>query len=43
MSKSKILVGDVVKVIAGSHKGELGPITWISKDKSEYQFKELTL
>ncbi|ATZ17742.1 50S ribosomal protein L24 [Mesoplasma melaleucae] len=33
MSKSKILVGDVVKVIAGSHKGELGPITWISKDK----------
>ncbi|PPE04931.1 50S ribosomal protein L24 [Entomoplasma ellychniae] len=33
MNKSKILVGDVVKVIAGSHKGEIGPVTSISKDK----------
>ncbi|WP_026389239.1 50S ribosomal protein L24 [[Acholeplasma] multilocale] len=33
MAKSKILKGDVVKIIAGSHKGELGPITFISKDK----------
>lgn len=33
MNKSKILVGDVVKVTAGSHKGDIGPITYISKDK----------
>ncbi|WP_031542199.1 50S ribosomal protein L24 [Mesoplasma photuris] len=33
MKKSKILKGDVVKVIAGSHKGNIGPIIWISKDK----------
>ncbi|ATG97181.1 50S ribosomal protein L24 [Mesoplasma lactucae] len=34
MAKSKLLKGDIVKVIAGSHKGESGPITWISKDKT---------
>ncbi|AUF83315.1 50S ribosomal protein L24 [Mesoplasma syrphidae] len=33
MTKSKILKGDVVKIIAGSHKGEVGPITHITKDK----------
>ncbi|SYV95255.1 KOW motif, partial [Mycoplasma putrefaciens] len=33
MAKSKILKGDVVKIIAGSHKGELGPIIALSKDK----------
>lgn len=33
MAKSKLLKGDVVKVIAGSRKGESGPITSISKDK----------
>ncbi|PPE06073.1 50S ribosomal protein L24 [Williamsoniiplasma lucivorax] len=33
MAKSKLKKGDLVKVLAGSHKGEKGPITWISKDK----------
>ena len=33
MSKSKLLKGDVVIVIAGSHKGQSGLITAISKDK----------
>jgi large subunit ribosomal protein L24 len=33
MTKSKILKGDVVKIIAGSHKGEVGLITHITKDK----------
>ncbi|AOG60812.1 50S ribosomal protein L24 [Spiroplasma helicoides] len=32
--KSKIIKGDVVKVIAGSHKGKIGPVTKISKDKT---------
>ncbi|ATZ16170.1 large subunit ribosomal protein L24 [Entomoplasma freundtii] len=33
MAKTKLKKGDLVKVIAGAHKGEQGPITWISKDK----------
>ncbi|AUM62987.1 50S ribosomal protein L24 [Spiroplasma monobiae] len=33
MNKSKILRGDVVKVIAGSHKGKVGPVVKLSKDK----------
>lgn len=32
--KLKLKVGDVVKVIAGSHKGEQGPISKFSKDRS---------
>ncbi|ASP28701.1 50S ribosomal protein L24 [Spiroplasma corruscae] len=35
MNKSKILKGDVVKVISGSHKGKTGPIKKISKDKTK--------
>jgi len=27
MAKAKLLKGDIVKVIAGSHKGATGPIT----------------
>jgi len=27
MAKAKLLKGDIVKVIAGSHKGVSGPIT----------------
>lgn len=34
MAKSKIKKGDIVKIIAGSHKGEQGPVTFISKNKS---------
>ncbi|QGS52362.1 50S ribosomal protein L24 [Spiroplasma tabanidicola] len=33
MTKSKILKGDVVKVIAGNHKGTIGPVRKLSKDK----------
>ncbi|ATZ18526.1 50S ribosomal protein L24 [Williamsoniiplasma somnilux] len=33
MAKSKLLKGDIVKVISGSRKGESGPITSLSKDK----------
>ncbi|WP_342258810.1 50S ribosomal protein L24 [Spiroplasma endosymbiont of Dioctria linearis] len=33
MNKSKILRGDVVKVIAGNHKGKIGPVVKVSKDK----------
>lgn len=33
MTKSKVLKGDVVKVIAGNHKGTVGPVTKLSKDK----------
>ncbi|ATZ17014.1 50S ribosomal protein L24 [Williamsoniiplasma luminosum] len=34
MAKSKLKKGDLVKVLAGAHKGEQGPITWISKDRA---------
>lgn len=33
MGKTKLKKGDVVRVIAGSHRGNQGPITWISRDK----------
>ncbi|WP_338972821.1 50S ribosomal protein L24 [Spiroplasma endosymbiont of Panorpa germanica] len=33
MNKQKIIKGDVVKVIAGSHKGKQGPVLKLSKDK----------
>ncbi|UKS53887.1 50S ribosomal protein L24 [Mycoplasma feriruminatoris] len=43
MAKSKILKGDVVKVIAGSHKGQIGPITSISKDKQWVSVQGITV
>gem|GEM_PF-5253095 len=33
MNKAKILKGDVVKVFTGNHKGTVGPVTKLSKDK----------
>lgn len=43
MAKAKLLKGDIVKVIAGSHKGVSGPITWISKDKTRVSVEGITV
>jgi len=32
--KAKLKKGDLVKVVAGAHAGQTGPIIWIKKDKS---------
>ncbi|QEH62317.1 50S ribosomal protein L24 [Spiroplasma chinense] len=42
MNKSKILKGDVVKVIAGSHKGTIGPVSKLSKDKKRVWVEGVT-
>ncbi|AGR41603.1 50S ribosomal protein L24 [Spiroplasma taiwanense] len=42
MNKSKILRGDVVKVISGNHKGKTGPITKLTKDKKRVYIEGIT-
>ncbi|AHI53297.1 50S ribosomal protein L24 [Spiroplasma culicicola] len=42
MNKSKILKGDVVKVISGNHKGTVGPVTKLSKDKKRVWVEGIT-
>ncbi|QBQ08128.1 50S ribosomal protein L24 [Spiroplasma gladiatoris] len=42
MTKSKILKGDVVKVISGNHKGTIGPVTRLSKDKTRVWVEGVT-
>ncbi|AHB36762.1 50S ribosomal protein L24 [Spiroplasma apis] len=42
MNKSKILKGDVVKVIAGNHKGKIGPVTKLSKNKERVWVEGVT-
>lgn len=41
MSKTKLKKGDLIKVIAGSHKTTQGPITWISKDRTRVSIQGL--
>ncbi|WP_338969482.1 50S ribosomal protein L24 [Spiroplasma endosymbiont of Labia minor] len=41
MIKSRIVKGDVIKVISGSNKGHSGPVIKVSKDKTRVQIEGL--